>query len=357
MKVCILSIVNIKHMSLISLYTTLLDKNSIEYDIIYIDKYNELEKINANKVYRYPIKIKRQWSKLKKLSVYWGFKKYAQEIIEANKYDFVIVWRSETALMFANYLYKKMKGRYCINIRDYCMEKNFMVFSRLKKVISGSKFTTISSEGFKIFLPKHEYVTVHSYNEKILNTFESKEKIKENHKPLHICFIGYVRFFENDKKLIDALGNDERYIIQFFGEGSQYLKEYAKEKNITNTEFVGGFPVEKTVDLLSKADVINNLYGFDDIALDTAISTRYYYALHLQIPILVFKGTYMEEISLNSGIGYAVTEDFTDLADNFYEWYQAIDNKGLEKNCHTEIKRIKKDNEQFNKLIENTFLR
>lgn len=43
MKVCILSAVNIKHMSLITLYTEVLKQQGIEYDIIYMDKYGEDE--------------------------------------------------------------------------------------------------------------------------------------------------------------------------------------------------------------------------------------------------------------------------------------------------------------------------
>ena len=40
-RIAILSAVNIKHMSLISLYTEILKKNGVKYDIIYMDKYNE----------------------------------------------------------------------------------------------------------------------------------------------------------------------------------------------------------------------------------------------------------------------------------------------------------------------------
>lgn len=355
MKICILSIVNIKHMSLISLYTSFLENNSIDYDIIYVDKYNEKEPINAKNIYRFPIHIDRKWSKLRKLYEYWGFKKYAQEIINTQNYDFVIVWRTETAILFSNFLYKRMKGKYCINIRDYCMEKNLLIYKKVKKVISGAKFTTLSSEGFKTFLPKEEYITVHSYNETVLESINTKKQLVSLDKPINICFIGYVRFFDIDKRLIDALGNDSRYNIQFFGEGSQYLKSYAEERKIYNIEFVEGFRVEDTVKLLNKADVINNLYGFNDIALDTAISTRYYYSLHLNIPILVFKNTFMEELSTKIGIGYPTTGDFSRLGDEFYEWYHSLNTKILRENCNREINRILKENNEFYEVIEKTF--
>lgn len=355
MKICILSIVNIKHMSLISLYTSFFDKNGIEYDIIYIDKYDEEEYTKAKNVYRYPIKIKKEWNKIKKLTVYWGFKKYAKSIINKNKYDYVIVWRTETAFMFANYLSRQMKDKYCVNVRDYCMEKNPLVFLKVKYALKNANFTTISSEGYKSFLPKQDYITVHSYNKGLLNKCTPKNRLKKVGERINICFIGYVRFFDIDKKLIDALGNDPRYLIQYFGEGAQYLEEYAKEKQITNVEFSKGFKIEETKKFLEKADVINNLYGYNNIALDTAISTKYYYALYMNIPILVFKGTYMEEISCRSGIGFVVDKNLDTLADDFYNWYHTIEYDYFKSRCKEEISNIGNANSTFNKLLDYTF--
>lgn len=56
---------NIKHMSLISLYTAELEKQGIDYDIIYVDKYGEIEKTNAKNVFRYEVEIKRGYSNFK----------------------------------------------------------------------------------------------------------------------------------------------------------------------------------------------------------------------------------------------------------------------------------------------------
>jgi len=342
-------------MSLISLYTSYFDKYGIEYDIIYIDKYNEEEYTTAKRVYRYPIKINREWKKIWKILVYSKFKSFSQKIINENEYDYIIVWRTETAIMFADYLSKRYKGRYCLNIRDYCMEKNPFVYLRVRKAVLNADFTTISSDGYRCFLPENDYLTIHSFNEVLLSKCESKTTIKKYGEPINVCFIGYVRFFNIDKKLIDALGNDSRYLIQFFGEGSQYLEEYAKEKKIWNVEFVKGFKIEETCELLKRADVINNLYGYNNIALDTAISTKYYYALYMNVPILVFKGTFMEEISCKSGVGYAFDCNFDSLADDFYDWYHSLNFVKLKEQCDYEIDCIKESNKTFEKLLEITF--
>jgi len=356
MKICILSTVNIKHMSLISLYTDYFDRKNIAYDLIYIDKYDEEEKITAQNIYKYIIKVERNWNRLKKLFIYLGFRRYAKSVINANKYDFIIVWNTFTALMFTNFLSTIMKKKYCINIRDYCMEKNPIVYQRVKKVIKNSLFTTISSNGFKKFLPKNDYILVHSYNSQLLNTCLPKTSLKKHGEPIHICFIGYVRFYEADKKIISAFANDNRYIIQYFGEGSQYLADFAKKNNIRNVEFCNGFQVEETKKYLERADVLNNLYGYGNMALDTAVSIKYYYALHMNIPILVYKGTYMEQISCESGIGFAVGSDLNSLADDFYNWYHQLDFKELSIKCKKSLEDIKNANLKFYQRLDQIFI-
>lgn len=333
-KICILSTVNIKHMTMISIYTEYLEKNNIEYDIIYVNKYQEKEFINAKNIYAYNLNINREWSMVKKFTKYYKFKSYAKDIIKNNKYDFIIVWNSFTAFMFCEFLSNKYKNKYCINIRDYAYEKYLPIYLKMKKVIKSSSFTSISSNGFKQFLPNHDYIMVHSLNNKILKNCMPKKALRKKEDPIRITFIGYVRFFENDKKLIDALGNDKRFIVQFFGEGSQVLKSYANEKKYKNIICKGRFEPNQTQDLLREADIINNLYGVGKIALDTALSIKLYYSVHLNIPILVFKNTYMSKISKQYGIGYEIDEDgFDDLGDKIFEWYHTLNQKEISRNC------------------------
>ena len=51
-KICILSAVNIKHMSLISIYTKYFKENGMDYDVIYMDKYNEAKGREHNTMIR-----------------------------------------------------------------------------------------------------------------------------------------------------------------------------------------------------------------------------------------------------------------------------------------------------------------
>jgi hypothetical protein len=352
-KICILSTVNIKHMTLISLYTIHLEKAGIPYDIIYIDKYGSEESISAQNKYVYRLNIRREWSFLRKLSYYWRFKSFAEKIIKENQYDFIIVWNGFTAFMFSGFLSRNFAGKYCLNLRDYDYEKIFLVYLKIRRAVASSAYTTISSDGFRSFLPPHDYVNVHSLNRKILNNCHTKERLRERGDRIRVSFIGYVRFFENDKKLIDSLGNDSRFTVQFFGEGVESLERYALEKGYDNVLFMGRFEPERTAEFLLMTDVINNLYGVGDIALDTALSIKLYYSIYLRMPILVFKDTYMAEVTEKYGLGFSLGKDGYDkLADSLYDWYHNLNFKKFSAGCEKFLGVIEKQNRQFDEYFD-----
>lgn len=352
MKVAILSIMNIKHMSMISIYTDILDKNGIEYDLIYVDKYNEVEPNTAATAHRYNIKLNKSDRKLIKLLKYYKFRKYARGILYKNKYDLIIVWRTETAILFWDILLKKFRNNFVLNIRDYFYENFFPIKIIQKLIINNSKFTTISSTKFLKFLPtSKKYCFVNSLNPIIYNEVKNKKNYFVKANPIKLCFIGYVRFFEEDKRLLLSLKNDNRFVVQYFGAGSDILKMFAEQNNIYNVEFKSSFNPSETLDLLNDSSIINNLYGNKNIALDTAISIKYYYSIILKLPILVYKDTYMEEITRNSGHAFVFNGQYENLGDNLYNWYTNLDENIVNDNLDNELSRIIQENSSFEKKV------
>ncbi|MDT2830947.1 hypothetical protein P7H62_04410 [Vagococcus carniphilus] len=344
MKICILSASNIRHMSLISLYTSVLDKNNIAYDIVYMDKYGIDELISAENKHKVYIPIDRDWGKLKKITQYLKFRKKAKTII-SNNYDFIIVWGTHTAFLFFDFLLIRYRKKYCLNIRDYFGESRKLIYFLHKKLIKSASFSTISSEGFLSFLPEHTYQNIHSLNE-TLNSMQCDFHRIRKEQPVVITFIGYVRFFENDKKLIDELGNDDRFILKFIGEGSQYLKVYVESKKINNVICIDSFSVENTAKYLEDTDVINNLYGKNNIALDTAVSIKFYYSLMKKIPILTFKDTFISNLSEELEIAIAI-DGIEGSADKIFKKYQSMNSQAIAENCDRYLKQVRQENNQF----------
>lgn len=351
MRIAIVSIVNIKHMTLISLYTDIFKKNEVEYDLIFIDKYQVDEKNDAKNVFKYNINISKTDNKINKIMKYAGFRKYAKKIIQDNNYDFLIIWKSETSYLLFDFLEKYYKNRYILNIRDYARDDQFPISIIQKRVIKNSNFTTISSPKFLNFLPQeNKYLFVNSINPTFMKELEVKRSIKRI-KPIRICFIGYVRFIDNDKKFLMALKNDDRFIVQYFGSGANELKEFAEINNIYNTEFIDSFDSTDTIKMLKDADIINNLYGNANVALDTAISIKYYYSLLLKIPLLVWKGTYMEELTREDGNSFIFDGNYINLGNKIYEWYKDIDWQNMNSRLSQKILDVNNQNNKFQEEI------
>lgn len=352
-KVCILSIVDLSRMTLLTLYTEYMDKNNIEYDLIYVNKFNDSTSINATNIFRFDAKIKQDWSISRKVAHYWKMRKFATKIFDRSSYDFIIVWNEVTSFLFADILKKKYAGHYCINIRDYFYNNIFFVKMRLIDAISNSSFTTISSDAFRKYLPKFDYTMVHSLNRKLLNDLQPRAKIRNKTEPIRILYIGQIGWFENLYKFIDEMANDTRYEIIFAGTGSEVVSDYIKDKEITNIKIYGRFEPDETSFYLKQADVLYNLYGCGFRHVDTALSIKFYYAVYLKLPILAFENTYMQEMSCKYGIGFSVKENgISGLADDFFEWYHSINQKEIVNKCDSFLEEIEKSHENLIRQFE-----
>ena len=355
-KICILSAVNIRHMSLISLYTCLLQKYKIDFDIIYMDKYGEEEEFPAKRQYRYVNLIKQSWPKWRKILRYFRFRRYAIRLLNKNRYDFVIVWNDVAIFMFADYLARKYKDKYCLNVRDYCSQNIKWVYKRFEKVIKNASFTTISSEGYKKFLPPYNYYVIHSLNPILFHSIEPKAGFRKEGEPIRIGFVGYVRFFELNKTFMQLFKNDPRFELHYYGTKASILEKYAQENDINNTVFHDTFPVQDTPKYLEKIDIINNLYGNERIGLTTALSIKLYHAVYVRMPILVCPNTYMEEVTKKYSLGFVFSELAESYKEKLYSWYRQLNFEEFNSNCKHFLKEIERQNSIFENKVKEYIL-
>lgn len=351
-KIAILSCVNIKHMSLISLYTDILKREGIEYDVIYMDKYGEDEEIECNHKYRYVNKIDRNLPRLIKKVKYYLFKPWACRIMKKNNYDFIIVWNDLAIFLFANFLKKEYEKKYCLNVRDnmYYDKKKYLRMYR--RCFAGSSFNTIASKGFLDFLPSDvQFLPIHSLNLSVLNGMRIHERMRRKDEKIRIGFIGYVRYFERNKKMLQCFSNDSRYEIHYYGKGANELKKYAEINGIKNGFFHDSFPVADTAMYLENIDIMNNLYGNDSLNTRKAISIKFFHSLYARIPILVNTDTYIGAVADSLGIGFYVTDFSEQLKDELFEWYHKIDFDKLSQSCENYLLSIEKENREFEKIV------
>lgn len=352
MKVCILSAVNIRHMSLITLYTEVMRKHGIEYDIIYMDKYGEDEQFDCAHKYRYVNVVKQGWPRIVKEFKYMTFLGYATRILNREKYDFVIVWNDVANFIFADYLPRKYKGKYCLNVRDNMRYDQEIWQKRYQKLFKNAAFCTTSSVGYLEFLPQGiDYVPIHSFNLAVLKGMQVHDRIRAEGEPIRIGFVGYVRFFERNKKLMQVFANDPRFELHYYGTKANVLKEFAEAEGIKNTAFHDTFPVERTKEFMEKVDIINNLYGNNTLNLRTAVSIKFFHALYARIPILVCDNTYVGTLAKKLGIGFEVTDIDEEMKEKLYTWYRGLDFAKMDQACQAHLDKSVEENEKFKKLL------
>lgn len=355
MKIAILSAVNIRHMSLISLYTDILKKNHVDYDIIYMDKYNEEEAFDCKTRYRYVNVIGRRWPRFFKKIKYMLFVPYAERILKKNKYDFVIVWNDVAIFMFADFLRRHYAGKYCMNVRDNMYYDKPFWNRRYGRSFQKAAFVTISSRGYLDILPKGiDYVQIQSLNLSVLDGMRKHDGLRSEGEPIRIGFIGYVRYFERNQKLLDAFANDDRFELHYYGTKANVLQAYAQEHGIRNTAFHDTFPVADTGKYLEKIDLVNNLYGNGTVNVRRAISIKLFHAIYSRVPILVCPNTYVGEVAKSLGMGFDVDDSEIDAAlpDRLYAWYRSLDFDAMQAKGAAYMESAIRENEAFAALVE-----
>lgn len=353
MKICILSAVNIRHMSLISLYTERLRAAGIPYDLIYMDKYGEEEATDAAHVYRFVNVIDQKLPGPVKALKYMRFVPYAKRILRRNGYDRVIVWNDLAIFMFARFLARRFPGRYCLNVRDNMYYDKKIFRARYRRAFLASAFNTISSDGYRDFLPPEPtYLQVHSLNPVVTEKLTRRDGLRPEGEPIRIGFVGSVRYYEDNKKLLDVFAGDPRFEVHFYGTHADVLRAYADEKHIANARFHDTFPISETASYLERIDVMNNLYDARDLNVRKALSIRLYYCIYGRFPILVAPGTYMETVTRRLGIGFTVRAIDPAMKEELYAWYRGLDFAAVRENCDDYCRVIAEQNAAFDAQVK-----
>ena len=345
-------------MVLVSTYKNYFEKRNIQYDFLYPVKYHEVEESNARETYRFEVRNTK--NNLLIISDYLHFIQYAKKILDNNNYDLIIVWTEIAAAIFANYLKKKQKGKYIVVVLDLFDEarviKNPHILSYLlNKEICSSLFTTVSSQGYIPYLTnKRDYLFVHNINQTILP--KPKRLETRTGKPVTILYSGHISYPYYAMKMIDRFKNDPRFILRIVGVGSESVKQYTDAVECKNAMVFGSFESKDTVKILSCADIIYNVYGNDKHCKQTAFSNKLYYAACMRVPILVSPNTYMEHITQELGIGYAIDFDSPDnVCDALYDWYINFDQDAVQEKCDAFIQKAFDSHKQLYHKLDDYF--
>lgn len=135
-------------------YIEVFEKHNIPYDLIFWNKTMEDVSQLPTEYIPYNYAHDNTMSGWKKIFKIYGFARFAKKHIRENDYAYIVVFTIAHAVFFYPFLGLKYKGRYIFDIRDHSpLCKIGFIRSIIKKLVSDSAFTVLSSRGFLRWLP------------------------------------------------------------------------------------------------------------------------------------------------------------------------------------------------------------
>ena len=341
MKVAVLGFNNLKYSPYIKTYTDLLDRYSIEYDIIVPNRNQLNETTNGNLVYI-------EWDKKKnKLQNFVTFAKKTQKILKRENYDFIFILTTIPAILLSHILVKKYKRKYLVDIRDYTYDKMPIYRNFETYVLKNAHTRIISSPAFGEFLPNLEYVLCHNFSYRTLLSDQAFERRSE---PIKIGYIGSIAYIEECKRMIDLVKKDDRFCFYLYGNEvyGKIVSEYVESSGTERIKCFGGYePAEKSQIILD-TDILFNDYGNGSDLVRCALSNKLYDSFIFKKPLITSPNTIMSKLA----DAYSFDIDAkTKSLDALYEWYVNINGDKMVSYMNQHLEQFKKENILFEDTV------
>ena len=359
MKILIIGFAKIKYMPYLNLYLDNIDTNKNDVHILYWNRDLQQEDVSHIKnvtLHEFKCYQEDDASRVSKIGSFLKFKRYTEDLVKKEKFDFLIVLTSVLAVLLSNILSGKYRNRYFFDYRDVTYER-FSFYKKILQLIEkNSRLTFVSSDAFRKFFPdehQNKIQTTYNFLTDSLNHRNDKEVFGTKSSKIRIAFWGLVRHEEINIKLIKKLGNDDRFELHYYGketETARNLKKYVEANNIKNTFFYGEYKPEDRYEFIKNTDIIHNIY--DDSNMMYATSNKYCDGAIFRIPQICTNGSYMGEKVEEYGVGCAIDVDSAKLADDIYIYYNSIAKDEFKANCEKLEKVIIEDYENTVKLIK-----
>lgn len=359
MKVGIIGPFERNDMPYIDYYEKALKDNKCIYSCVFWNRnINSNIRKNGNE-YTICIKGMVGLSKIKKIIPMIKYRYYLEEIIRKEKYTHLIILNTIPGVLLSNILLNNFRGKYILDIRDYSYE-NYRIYKKcVEKLINNSFFTAISSEGFKKFLPKSEKLTPCHNISNIDKKIETCNNLDSN-KTIRIGFVGTVRYFNENSKLIQTLSKYNKYNLLYYGKTNINcdLRKYCKKNNIKNVQFFGSFKNEEKPEIYKNIDLINAVYGNNNLEVTTALPNRLYDGVLFKKPIIATQGTYLGEVVEKYKLGIAINiDDKANIETEINNYITNFESNKFVNQCNEFLNFILKQQTVFENKILNFLLR
>ena len=258
---------------------------------------------------------------------YLKYAGFIKKTLREKCYDRIVVSGPHLAILLSGVLCKEYKGRYVVDYRDISVEQHLFLGGIYSKVLENSFCNVISSPGFKEYLPrKYDYIISHNFNiDAAMASMAGDYPTVGCVIPLKILTVGYIRNYSSNVKIIQSLGDNGNYSLEFVGRGdaADSLKDFAVSNGYTNVVFEGFYRKEDEATIVAACDFINIFFP-DDVEHSAIMSNRFYLALIHKKPVIVTEGSVQAALVREYGLG-VVTKDCRGLDVEIREFLSSFD--------------------------------
>ncbi len=351
MKALIVGFFSKTYMPYMQRYEKIFQKNHIEYDIVTFDRDSD-GKIEQNGN-TYLFKHTTDTNKIKLLFLSMKYRRLIVKLLKKNKYDKLVILTTMPGILIHRKLLKKYKNNYIFDYRDYTYEKIGLYRKIVDKIIKNSYCTLMSSKGYmKFFQNKDKIVITHNIsNEEYKEEKAVDLRIKEK---LNIGFLGYVRYFDVNSKLINAFKNSDKVSFTYIGLPFKDcdLEGFCKENNIENVKFKGRYENDEKAKLYQDIDIINSIYSLDSEEVQPAIPNRLYDAALFKKPIITAKGTYLAHIVEEYQLGFSIDVYQDDIKKLLEDYLNNFNEQEFTEKCNKFLEEIYQDEKMCNEYVK-----
>ena len=348
MDVLIIGFSKIKYMPYLNFYLDNIDTYKNQVHVVYWNRDLEDDAYLDNSIIVHEFRhyMKDESNRLKKIPVFFSFRRFVRTIMKANNFDRIIVLHTMPGILMQKELLNGYKGQYIYDYRDYTYESYSFFRKRVHSLVECSYLTFISSDAYRKFLPQKPNKLMRSHNLDMGSLSFKGNGMRRREEPIILSFWGLIRHYDINVKIIEAVGRDQRFELHYYGREEETAKKLIKlkeKKNISNVHFHGTYmPVER-YEFAKGTMMLNNLYAADDINASLAIGNKYYDGIVFGLPQLCIIGSYMGELVMNKGIGLACDPNDPNFLDAVYEYYQSVLTTDIRPACHAQLREILKD--------------
>lgn len=330
-------------------YTKFLEQKGISYDICAWNRYENKYTTQSN---LFVFDSKGRSGRVKKVFDYFRYRNYLLRHINSHNYERIIVFTITTAIFLTKTLTQNFNKKYIFDIRDYSsLLRLRFINKKLKRLLSMSYVNVISSPGFKHWLPaENEYIISHNTASDIFVGEGYKAGLNNK---IIILTIGALRDANSNIALINFLGNNNQFLLQFSGKGSatSIIQEYVNIHKLNNVLVTGEYKKEDESSIVSKVDMINILLPHNMIS-DYLMSNRFYLSVTHGKPMIVNSKCTQADFVKQYNLGVIIDEN-DNITEKIKDYWIHFDKKQYENGCAEFLQIVRSDEMKFNKTLDN----